>query len=209
MSFGLSPRVDRAGRSSRVTVSTPLASIWPSQPAKLGAIGLGTGGASVCIWLGQSAHPRVNALAVRRCPRIAVFHAAMMQRRRAAKEPNLRPNLGRKHLASAGHLCPFHSVYKGWGISCGSKITKEEYSWCALRKIRVEIPDISKAVVVTVRQGDKDVRAWSTIWYSVASDGTDWHDALKQAQLSCPVARRVEALGLHHFDISFCRRILE
>ena len=76
-------------------------------------------------------------------------------------------------------------------------------------RIRVEIPDISKAAVVTVRQGDKDVRAWSTIWYSLASDGTDWHDALKQAQLSGPIARRVEALGLHHFDISFCRRILE
>ena len=76
-------------------------------------------------------------------------------------------------------------------------------------RTRVEIPDISKAVVVTVKQGDKDIRAWSTLWYSLASDGTDWHDALNQAQLSGPIARRVEALSLHHFDISFCERILE
>jgi hypothetical protein len=76
-------------------------------------------------------------------------------------------------------------------------------------RIRVGIPDISKAVVVTVKQGDNDVLAWSTIWYSLASDGTDWHDALKQAQLSGPIAQHVEALSLHHFDISFCERILD
>jgi hypothetical protein len=76
-------------------------------------------------------------------------------------------------------------------------------------RIRVRIPNISEAVVVTVKQGDKDVRAWSTIWYSLASDGTDWHDALKPGQLSGPIAQRVEALSLHHFDFSFCERILD
>jgi hypothetical protein len=78
-----------------------------------------------------------------------------------------------------------------------------------MAQIRVEIPDISKAVVLTVKQGDKDVRAWSTFWYSIASDGTDWHDALKQAQLTGHKARRVAALSLDHFDISFCDRLLE
>jgi hypothetical protein len=78
-----------------------------------------------------------------------------------------------------------------------------------MARIRVELPDISKAVVLTVKQGDKDVRAWSTFWYSIASDGTDWHDALKQAQLTGPIAQRVAALSLHHFDISFCDRLLE
>src|SRR3954452_17707305 len=76
-------------------------------------------------------------------------------------------------------------------------------------RIRVDIPDLSEAVVVTVKQDDKDVRAWSTIWYSLASDGTDWHDALKQAHLTGYIARRVEALALHHFDICFCGRIIE
>ena len=76
-------------------------------------------------------------------------------------------------------------------------------------RIRVKIPDISKAVLLTVKQGDKDVWAWSTLWYSLASDGTAWHDALQQAQLSGPIARRVETLSLHHFDVGFCERILE
>jgi hypothetical protein len=76
-------------------------------------------------------------------------------------------------------------------------------------RIRVAIPDISEAVTVTVKQGDKDVRAWSTTWYSLSSDGADLHDALKPVQLTGHIGQRVAALSLHHFDFNFCDRLLE
>jgi hypothetical protein len=69
--------------------------------------------------------------------------------------------------------------------------------------------DVSKALVVTVKRGNEDVRAWSTIWYSVASDGTEWHNGLTQVHLTGRIAERVAALSLHHYDMSFCERILK
>jgi hypothetical protein len=74
---------------------------------------------------------------------------------------------------------------------------------------RIQIGDVSNAGPVgTVKRGDKDVRVWTAIWYDVASDGTDWHNALRTGYLTGPIAARVAALSLHHFDISFCQRIL-
>jgi hypothetical protein len=75
---------------------------------------------------------------------------------------------------------------------------------------RIQIGDVSNAGPVgTVKRGDKDVRSWSTIWYSLASDGTGWHNGLHTGYLTGPIAARVAALSLHHFDISFCQRILK
>ena len=75
---------------------------------------------------------------------------------------------------------------------------------------RIEFDDISNAGPVgTAKRGDKVVRVWTNIWYDVASDGTDWHDALRTGYLTGPIAARVAALSLHHFDISFCQRILK
>lgn len=74
---------------------------------------------------------------------------------------------------------------------------------------RIQIGDVSNVgPVVTAKLADKEVRAWSVLWYPLASDGTDWHNALKQSQLSGPIAKKVATLSLHHFDISFCERIL-
>jgi hypothetical protein len=76
---------------------------------------------------------------------------------------------------------------------------------------RIQIGDVSNAgAVVTVKRGDKDVRVWTAIWYSLAPDGTDWwHSALRTGYLTTPIAARVAALSLHHFDISFYERILK
>jgi hypothetical protein len=76
---------------------------------------------------------------------------------------------------------------------------------------RVQIGDVSNAGVVgTLKRGDKDVRVWTTIWYSLAPDGTDWwHNALRTGYLTGPIAAHVGELSLHHFDISFCERILK
>jgi hypothetical protein len=52
-------------------------------------------------------------------------------------------------------------------------------------------------------------RQWSVGWDSVATDGTDWHDALQQVQLAGKIAKRVADLGLHRFDMAFCERILK
>jgi hypothetical protein len=43
----------------------------------------------------------------------------------------------------------------------------------------------------------------------VASDGTDLHNALRAGSLTGPIAADVARLSLHHFDISFCQRILK
>ena len=53
------------------------------------------------------------------------------------------------------------------------------------------------------------LRQWFVGWYSVATDGTDWHDALQQVQLAGNIAKRVADLGLHRFDMDFCGRILK
>jgi hypothetical protein len=76
---------------------------------------------------------------------------------------------------------------------------------------RIQIGDVSNAGGCGYPQtGDKDVRVWTTIWYSLAADGTDWwHNALRTGYLTGPTAARVGALSLHHFDISFCQRILK
>jgi hypothetical protein len=76
---------------------------------------------------------------------------------------------------------------------------------------RIQIGDVSNAgTVVTVKRGDKDVRVWTAIWYSLAPDGKDWwHSALRTGYLTTPIAAHVAALSLHHFDISFCERILK
>lgn len=75
---------------------------------------------------------------------------------------------------------------------------------------RIQIADVSNAgPVVTVKHGDAVYRVWSTIWYSVASDGTAWHDALHTGYLTGPAASNVAALSLHHFDMSFCERVLK
>jgi hypothetical protein len=76
---------------------------------------------------------------------------------------------------------------------------------------RIQIGDISNAgPVVTVKRGDKDVRVWTYIWYSLAPDGKDWwHNALRTGYLTGPIAADVAAKSLHHFDISFCERILK
>ena len=74
----------------------------------------------------------------------------------------------------------------------------------------IQIGDVSNAGPVgTIKRGDKDVRVWTNIWYYVASDGTDLHNALRPGYLTGPIAARVAALSLHHFDISFCQRILK
>ena len=60
-----------------------------------------------------------------------------------------------------------------------------------------------------MKRGDQDVRVWSVTWYPVASDVTDWHNALQSAQLAGDLVKAVAALGLHQYDISFCERILK
>lgn len=52
------------------------------------------------------------------------------------------------------------------------------------------------------------LRQWSVDWYSVATDGTDWHDALQQVKVAGHTAKRVADLGLHRSDMDFCARIL-
>jgi hypothetical protein len=76
---------------------------------------------------------------------------------------------------------------------------------------RIQIGDVSSAGVVgTLKRGDIDVRVWTTIWYSLAPDGTDWwHNALRTGYLTGPIAAHVGELNLHHFDISFSERILK
>jgi hypothetical protein len=80
------------------------------QPAKLGAVGLGPAHHFaehlLASGLGQLAHLCVNALAVRRYPRIPEFHAATMQRSCAAKKTNLflRPNFAAKLLLCAHEI---------------------------------------------------------------------------------------------------------
>jgi hypothetical protein len=75
---------------------------------------------------------------------------------------------------------------------------------------RIEFDDVSSAGTVgTVKRGDKVVRVFTAICYDVASDGTDLHNALRAGSLTGPIAAHVAALSLHHFDISFCQRILK
>ena len=52
-------------------------------------------------------------------------------------------------------------------------------------------------------------REWSVGWYSVATDGTDWHDALQQVQLAGHIAKRLADLSLHQYDMDFCERLLK
>ena len=63
------------------------------QPAKLGAVGLGSARHLtehvLASGLGQLAHQCVSALAARGGPRIAVFHTTIMQRSCTAEKPNL------------------------------------------------------------------------------------------------------------------------
>jgi hypothetical protein len=74
----------------------------------------------------------------------------------------------------------------------------------------IQIGDVSNAGPVgTIKRGDKDVRVWTNIWYPLASDGTGWHNALRTGYLTGPIAAHVAALSLHHFDISFCQRIMK
>lgn len=74
---------------------------------------------------------------------------------------------------------------------------------------RLRIGDISNVgPTVTIRRGHNEVRVWNVIWYLLASDGTDWSNTFQTGYLTGPVAQRVAALSLHHFDISFCERIL-
>jgi hypothetical protein len=51
-------------------------------------------------------------------------------------------------------------------------------------------------------------RVWSVSWDSVASDGTDWHNALEAVQLAGPKAKRIADLSLHQYDMGFCERLL-
>ena len=75
---------------------------------------------------------------------------------------------------------------------------------------RTEFDDVSNAGTVgTVKRGDKVVRVFTAICYDVASDGTDLHNALRAGSLTGPIAADVARLSLHHFDISFCQRILK
>jgi hypothetical protein len=52
-------------------------------------------------------------------------------------------------------------------------------------------------------------RSWSLNWASVASDGTEWHKGLRQAQLAGHKAKRVADLSLHQYDMGFCERLLQ
>jgi len=52
-------------------------------------------------------------------------------------------------------------------------------------------------------------RQWSIGWYSVATDGTDWHGALQGVQLAGHIAKRVADLSLHQYDMDFCARLLK
>ena len=75
---------------------------------------------------------------------------------------------------------------------------------------RIEFGDVSNAGPVgTAKRGDKVVRVWTNVWYPLVSDGTGLHNALRPGYLTGPIAARVAALSLHHFDISFCQRILK
>jgi hypothetical protein len=96
----------------------------------------------------------------------------------------------------------------------------EQYGEQGIQKMRFprhEFPDVSKATTGTLKHGDQDVRVWNVHWYPVASDGTDWHNALEAAQLMGGfvsesvglLATRVADLSLHQYDISFCERILK
>jgi hypothetical protein len=73
---------------------------------------------------------------------------------------------------------------------------------------RIQTGDLSNALTTTVKRGDKEVRAWSVIWYSLVSDGVAADDG-RAAHLWGPIAARVASLSLHHFDISFCERVLK
>jgi hypothetical protein len=75
---------------------------------------------------------------------------------------------------------------------------------------RIQFDDVSNAGPVGIlKRGNKVVRVWTNIWYDVASDGTDLHNALRTGYLTGPIAAHVAALSLHHFDINFCQRILK
>jgi hypothetical protein len=82
-------------------------------------------------------------------------------------------------------------------------------------RIQIQIGDLSKAIEVRVKRGDQDIRAWSVIWYPVASDGKypvasdGTPTTLQQVQLGGRLADRVAALSLHQYDLSFCDRILK
>ena len=52
-------------------------------------------------------------------------------------------------------------------------------------------------------------RVWSVGWDSVASDGTDWHNALQPVQLAGHKAKKLADLTLHQYDMSFCDRLLK
>ena len=77
-------RVDRARRSSRVTISTSPAASWASRRAELRAVGLGAArhlpDHLLASGAGELAHLRLHALPVCRYPRVAVDHAPVMHR---------------------------------------------------------------------------------------------------------------------------------
>jgi hypothetical protein len=77
-------RVDRASRSSRVTVTTSPSLKLVEQPAKLRSVGLCAARHFAehffASGLGELAHLCIDALAVRRYPRIAVFHRPVVAR---------------------------------------------------------------------------------------------------------------------------------
>jgi hypothetical protein len=88
----------------------------------------------------------------------------------------------------------------------------EQYGEQGVQKMRFtrhEFGDVSKATTATLKHGDQDVRVWNVHWYPVASDGTDWHNALQSAQLAGDLATSVADLSLHQYDINFCERILK
>src|SRR3954454_1910512 len=86
-------RVERANRSSRVTISTSPWSSWSRVLTKLRPIGLGSAGnfaeRLLAPGLGQLSHLGVNALPVCRYPGVAVFHKFILHLIYEPKSPTL------------------------------------------------------------------------------------------------------------------------
>jgi hypothetical protein len=78
------------------------------------------------------------------------------------------------------------------------------------RSYRIELKDVSNSEKITIKRNDEDYMVRSVLWYPVVSKDIDpTNNFPNQVQLAGKLAKHVADLSLHHFDISFCRRILK
>jgi hypothetical protein len=78
------------------------------------------------------------------------------------------------------------------------------------RSYRIELKDVSNSEKITIKRNDEDYMVRSVIWYPVASKDIDPNNNFpNQVQLAGELAKHAADLSLHHYDISFCGRVLK